>query len=412
MYTLVKAYGVKKAINSLWGDQDLTGLKLFELFQLYRQLYLELSNPFLAENVYVDMMQLDWQYQSSEQTLEELFQDQPNLSLDTVSQIPLYETKKAFYMDAFRANYKVYVNTPGQKPDSNTDIRTKTEIAIYREGTSPKDIHDYCLLTVNGYLHRTDHDDKYCYVTEGGSSWLKSRQNTCGISSFERIGKVHKVPFDLDQISKTSQDSLLSDQFFLQIPDAYKNMAIMLSIGGYLVTPTEEMLTFINDDTYVVNANRLQYIERYLESRNFINTQSLELTEFGRDKDKFSITELLSDEVYRRYLQLPQSFLIAVETDSLVFQRQYLRHRKLANKYIAYHNPTDMMFLGRGRAADYWKNPDEELWDINVPDGYRPRYTHEAADLHSYDSGTNTPYKLYDNSRAYLLEIMSDKKVY
>jgi hypothetical protein len=412
MYTLVRAYGIEKLPNSLWKDLDVSLLKLSEIFIQYRDIYIELSSPFITDPIYVHLKDLESTYSGSQRTLSELFTYQPSLSLPTVAKIPSYVQKPAMYMDAFRAGYKLELTAPGHLPSSHFSEILKTEIAIRRDATSNKDLHDYCLFSVNGFLHPTDYDDKYLYVMEGGKSLRRSRRNTCGINSFERIGKIHKQRITVADFTPVDADTLLSRKVFIQAPPEFRDMTLMLSIGGYLITPEDNIFSKIADDLWILNTEQLDLLGKYFESRQYLDFESLNLTKFGKDKNKISLLEFQSNLVISKYLTLPQSFFIACEVPELTFRKQYVRHSPIANQYIAYSNPISPLFLGRGRQADYWKQQDESYWSITVENGYRPNLTKDTVDDISQlvDAGTNTPFNIFENSRAFILDIISQQE--
>ncbi len=410
MYSLVRAYGVKNSLNSLWQTQDISGLKLFEIFQLYRELYLELTNSFITGPVYVHLTALDEAYSSSTETLDEIFAADPNLSLPTVTEIPTFEQKKVFYSDGPRHGYSIGVAAPGHPVDSNFSELLKTELVISRPGILPRDLHEYCLITVNGFLYQTDYDTNYLYVPEAGKSLLKSRQNTCGIASFERIGKVTKKQITAADVSLVESTVPMSQRVLIKTPPEFRGKALMLSVGGYLVTPHENVFKQISDDVWILHTEKLDIVSRYFESRNYVDYDSLGLTEFPKDMDKVSLIELESNEVTMKYLTHPQSFFISVDTPKLVTVKHFLRHSNLPNYYKTVANPTCPLFLGRGRQADYWKEEEGTEWAIRVANGYRVNLTTDTVDKGSIkaDSGSNTPYRIYENSRAYLMDFIAD----
>lgn len=409
MYTLVRTYGVENKINALWGEHDVSNLKLYEIFQFYRGFYLELTHPLITGPIYVDLISQAYLYISDERTLDELLAE-PNLSLPTVDRIPKYVQKKAIYQDALRNDYKLNLNAPGQKPDSITDFSNKTEVAIWRDGVKPKDVHDYCLVTINGFHHTMDYDDRYVYVPDGGRSWRKARVNTCGLMSFQGIGKVHRRRITLADLGLIGENIPMSKQVIISVPEEFRDMTVMFSIGGYLVTTEDDMCLRISDDLFLLNTEMLNIVGRYFESGKYLDFSSLGLSEFPRDQDKVSLIELQSNEVMSKYLTLPQSFVIAVETPRLAFRRNYVRNSHTPGKYTYRGNPTSPLFLGRGRQADYWKDPDEQDWEISIENSWRPTFSHETVDKGTlpYASGTNNPYRLYDISRAFLMDIIAD----
>lgn len=410
MYSLIRAYGVKNTLNSFWGNQNISSLKLFQIFQQYRDIYVELENTFIVGPIYVHLKALEDDYGSSNLTLAQLFADNPSLSLPTVDEMPEFTQQSVRYMDAIRAGYSIELSAPGQPPGSNASMESKTELSIRRDMVSNKDLHDYCLVTVNGYLHQTDYDNKYLYVIDGGNSLKKSRRNTCGITSFERIGKLHKKQITFSDFLKVDADTPLYKRMYISIPDEYAGMQIMLSLGGYLIVPEQNVFSRISDQLWIVNTEYLDFVGRYMESRYYLDYSALGLTKFPKDPDKVSLVELQSDQIISRYLTMSQSFIIALESENINYVKHYVRHSPIANQYITYSNPMCPLFLGRGRQADYWKEQDENYWSIFVENGYRPHLIYDTADSGSlnFDSGAPTPYKIYENSRAFLMDMISD----
>ncbi len=412
MYTLVRAYGIENRLNALWSDQDVSQKKLYEIYQFYRGMFFELTHPMITGPVYVDFFALQDTYGSDDRTLDELFTE-TDLALPQVDRIPNFVAKKAIYQDLWRNDYQLNLNAPGYRPDTTTDDNNKTEVAIWRDGVRPKDVHDYCLLTINGFHHMTDYDDRYLYAPEAGRSMRKARDNNAGLTSFQDIGKIHRKRITFADIGAVSHDIPMSKQVMLTIPPEFAGMSIMFSIGGYLQVPEENVCTQVSADLWILNVEQLDIVGRYFESGKYIDLSSLDLTDFPRDMDKVSLIELQSSEVMAKYLTLPQSFFIAVETPRLAFAKSYVRHSPLPGQFIHHSNPTSPLFLGRGRQADYWKDPDEDQWYLTVAKSWRPRLSSETVDKgsHSYDSGTNSPYRLYDISRAHLMDIIADVDV-
>ena len=168
---------------------------------------------------------------------------------------------------------------------------------------------------------------------------MKSGQNTCGITSFERVAKVIKKPMTQFNITRVNADTPMSKKVFITIPSEFDNMSVMLLLGGYLVIPEENTFFKISDNIWVLNVEKLDIVGRYFESRKYLDYSNLGLTSFGEDRDKLSLIEMLSDEVLLKYFSMSQSFFIAVDTPNLVYKKHFVRHSSIANRYLAYSNP-------------------------------------------------------------------------
>ena len=149
MYTLVTAYGLMVSKDSQWGTADLSALKMQEIFNLYRKLFLQLSSNLLAQDIVVDFEIFRTEYSASDLTLTDMLQGLSNAALQTVPALPSYTAKRATFNDIFRAGYKVQATRPGSSPDTTSPAYEKTELRIQRTQTDMQKFHDYCLVTIN-----------------------------------------------------------------------------------------------------------------------------------------------------------------------------------------------------------------------------------------------------------------------
>ena len=207
MYSLVTAYGLAISKNSQWGTANLSALTMQEIFNLYRKLFLQLSNTVLAEDVVVDFEIFRSEHSASTETLDEMLQNLSNTALQTIPALPNYVAKRATFNDIFRAGYKVHSVKPGYAPDAVTPTHEKTELRINRNQTDMQRFHDYCLVSVNGFFHRTETDGKYAYVPHGGESAILSKDSHMGFINFENIGKVKTIPITEQMVYKQNSDS-------------------------------------------------------------------------------------------------------------------------------------------------------------------------------------------------------------
>lgn len=410
MYTLVSAYGVGKKYDSTWKIVDVKDYLVYDLFKNFRKLYLTLSSPYLKENINVDLEIFRSEYGNYDKTLKDLFNEIGNRSLQTTSYIPLYETKYAQFSDVFSQGYKVEVNVPGQPPDERSKRDEKTELCIKRDRTNPKTIFEHCLVTLNGYFYPTDYDKNYTYVLNGGKSLLRSRRNQIGILSFQDICKIKQIPLTVDLIEKTKEDIPYFNEVIIKIKENIKNKSIILCLAGHLVFPDEHVFKQINDTDWYLKMSGLPIIERYFESKDYIDYSRLNLTQYPQNPDLISVEEFMSDKVMEKYITHEQSFIIILDTPNLIRNPLHVRHSKLPGVFTTYEEPNSLLFVGRGRTAEYWKVYEDGYWDMTVVNSYLPNRTFDSVnEKHRFfNAGTDTPYRLYYDSRAFLLHLGVD----
>jgi hypothetical protein len=410
MYSLVSAYGVGYSQDSKWGSVDLTGLTVNEIFNNYRELFLTLSNPYLSEEVVVNFDIFRLEYFNYTDSLDNLFVELGDTALPTVDNPPVFETRWAIYGDAFSQGYKVSMNVPGQPPDGLSGRDEKTEVCIRRDRTDPELIYKHCMISLNGYFYRTDHDRNYTYIMNGGKSLLRSRRNQIGILSFQNVCEIEQIPITVDNLFKTSDDSKYFNEVILRLDRNFNDKSLILCLAGYLVFPDNNVLKQINETDWLLNTSGIPIFERYFESRDMIDYSSLELTEFANNPDRISVEEFMTDEVMERYLTHEQSFFVVLDTPRLIRTTNYIRHSKLPGMFTAYEEPKSLLFVGRGRTAEYWKTYEDGQWAVNVVDSYMPNRTFDSVNEKNRhtNAGTDTPYRLYYDSRAFLMNLGAD----
>ena len=410
MYSLKSAYGVGIDPESIWSEEDVSQILVKRLFSVYRDLYLTLTNPFIDGDVFVRLKDLKDEFYNYSGTLSDLFAEIGNRALPTVEKIPKYKTSWALFADAFAQGYKVDVNEPGKKPDSTGLNEVKTELTISKPLFNPKKMFDHCLVSVNGFFYPTDHDSKNFYVLGAGTSLLKSRRNQVGILSFQDIGKIEQIPIKESMLSKLDDTVELNREVIISLDPKYQNKSIILCLAGYLIFPNDSNFRKISDNEWLLRTADIPIIERFFESKNYVDYTSLELTKFNNNPDKIDVEEFLSDYVLNKYLTHKQSFIVAVDTPYLVRTKTYLRHSKLPGMFTAYSEPLSLLFVGRGRTAEYWKTYEDGHWAVNVVNSYMPNRTFNSVNEKNREvnAGTDTPHRLYYDSRAFLLNVGVD----
>lgn len=413
MYTLVSAYGVSTGINGLWGAADIAALPFNVVFNTYRRLYLTLETVFLADPIHVDFEIFRAEYSNATDTVADVLAALDNTTLETVPSVPAFETKKIRFADAFHAGYRVEAAATGSAPSAGTAPHLRDEIRMYRTETDMKHFYENCMVTVNGFFHLLDTDEQYVYVMNGGKSKISSNQNQMGIWNFEDIGKLEYLPLKEDMIFKQHQDSFRSRKIYFDLGDTdTAGKTLLLILGGYLYMPAPGIFYPTGQNTWAVNLTNIPIIERYFESRKYIDLSSLPFTPTPTTHDLINVTEFFSDEVITKYCTLSQSFFVLVDTPRIYQNRHYLKKNHLPGIYTAYFDPKLPLITGYGRASEYWKRYEAGHWDIHVADSDRTNLVFNSiSDKVPMASGARMPFKPFVQSRGYFLELGADKQV-
>ena len=412
MYFYKSALAIDKNLDAQWANVDISNLRMIDIFAVYRKVYVTLTNNFLNTDVAIDLDSLRAVYSSDEITFNNFLILNADNTLVTIPAIPNHTTKFAKWSDAFRAGYKVEVMNINTSLTANVLPSSKTAIRLDRNNP-PTDMgifFDHCLVSINGFFHRTDTDRQFTYVLDANDSLFKSKQNQVGILSFLDIGKIEQVSITPDMIIPQANGAPLKNKTFLKLGMDISNKTVMLVLGGYLLFIDDKSFMQNGDDTFVLNFNQMPLLERFFESNPYINLKALGLPESSDNISLVNVPEFFSDANLIKYLTLSQSFFVILDSPSIFTNKIYLRESKLPGMFTAYKEPVDPLFVNNGRIAEYWKTLEDGHWAVSVQDSYLRNsiFSSKPEDQLVNVSDSTIPLKTYYNSKGFLLQIGHD----
>lgn len=413
MYAYEKALTVGKDLGARWKETDISILRICDIFNTYRKVYVTLSNIFLTDLVTIDLDTLRSEFLISELTFNEVLIDIGSRTLDTVNLTTDITTKYAVWSDAFRANYKITPQNIYASSTSEMPLSEKTSLRIERDRpvTDMELFYRSCLVSVNGFFHRTDFDTEAVYAIDGAKSLFKSKQNQIGFLSFNNIGAIEQVPITTDMIFPQSVSTPLKDKTIIKLNKNIENKTVIMVLGGYLLFCNNKSLVQFNDDSFLLSFNTIPLLERYFESIPYLNLDSLGLPKSTDNDSLINVEEFFSDEVLIKYLTLPQSYFVIVDTPTLFTNKIYLRSSKLPGMFTSYTEPKYPLIVNNGRIAEYWKTHEDGHWAVNVYDSYLKNNVFSTKPESQLEviGDSRIPLLTNYNSRGFLLEIGSDR---
>lgn len=372
MYTYISSTALARSYGSQWTTQDLSDVLVSDLFNTYVEIYLTLSSSMEPDHFYVKLNTLRPMFSSFNGTLAEWLVSIDNLTLPRVDQLPNSDIRYARYVNAIQAGYQIDLTKIGFNYPDNFPKQDLIDLKITRPsfGTDLRMIHEYCMVSVNGFYHMTDADNSAAYVQEGGITLHKGNQNHLGLWSFEGLGKLTKIPLTNDHIY--AQDALtpLKDRLYLKIDQDLTNKSVFLVLGGYLVFPDQTSFWQSGEQTFTVSVGNLPLLERYYESVNFLDLSTLSLITNSTSPTMVNVDNFFSDLVLREYFTLPQSFLVVVDTPNLFMQKLALGRYTTAGAFVSYHDPMYPLMVNHGKMVEYWKCQEQGRWSVSVVDSF------------------------------------------
>jgi hypothetical protein len=408
MYFITSATGVKKGIHKQWQAIDLTSLSVASLYTTYRKVWLTLTLSTDPTPLYLDMDDVATRYATYAGTFAEWLVFIAAQSLPTRTTGPIFRHRSAKFCDAFKAGYTVTPVTHANVDSASTPMADKPDVRLTR--TSP--VTDYtaffthCLVSINGFYHLSDTDGVNGIVVSDAMTTLRhSRQNQIGLLSFSTVCSLQIVPITASMLQHTEPG-----QANVTLPQDLTNKTVMLVLGGYLHVIDPVTFQRIAQDTFKVDFLSLPLLERYYESKKYLDLSSLNLESSPTNDQQIGIDDLLTPEVLTAYLTLSQSFLVILDCPEIYLQKQFIKRTGLPDMYIAYNEPIYPLVTALGRHPEYWYTLEDGQYSVTVYDALvenRIFDTVMTAELASVDAGRRPAYP-GSISPAHFLEIGRD----
>lgn len=411
MYTYVKVTSLKRTIGAQWSDADISTLPLYMMFYEYSHVYLELSNPVLSSNVYVDMNEYRTEFGSFQNSLADWFVHIGSRTLTVVASIPSTDVKYAKYNDVYRSKYKVNVCKIGVNYPNNYPLIELKDLVLSRPEMPSilPYIHTDCLTTVNGFVHMSDTDHaEECYIVDGATSMRKRNDNQMGILSFEGFGGLQKIKIPLESIRGQTPTSPLKERIYFDIPGNLDDKSYILILGGIMFFIEPEVFWRSGTNTFALDINRIDYPGLLFDSEQYIDISGLELLKDPQDPKLWDFNNIYSDEVLKNYLTMSQSFMVIVNKPMLLTNKIHVKRSDIPGYLRCYQEPVYPLMMGRGKIADYHKTYENDgVWSLRVTD---PWYRHYILNSINPVEGNKInshlrPDRPFRYSRAFFLEI-------
>lgn len=414
MYTVISAKGVSKEPQSRWGDLSIGAMAVNEIYNTYREVYLTLQANYTPDPIYVDFSVFRAKYSSFTGTIDDMLTDNGNETFDTMVSLPVRNTAFVYFQDMFRAGYNIDITARNSTPDADGARIDKIDLRVYRREpeTSMQDVYDYCMVNVNGYWHMTDTDGDYLYVFDAARTNQRSRHNTAALLSFRNVGKVKHIPITPAMVYKQNTSSSFYDKTYVQIDPSIdiENKTVLLVLGGYLVKPNKNTFFPVGNNAFGIDLKHIPLLERYYESRGYLDLSSLGLSTSDKNESIINATEFYSDSVIFKYLTLSQSFIVIVDTPELFFNELYIQNCGFPGMFNASFDPKYPLVTGRGRVSIYWKQHEDNVYSINVVDSYLNYrlFNHLPHTDKNNVAASAPPFEPEIHSSGHLLEIGTD----
>lgn len=409
MYTFINSVSLSRSTGSQWEQIDLSNIPVVTIFNTYIKVYLTLTDQTTQQDVFVDLDSLS-EHSGYPNTLNDLLVELGNVVLTTVDSIPDTDVKHVRYSDAFRSGYKAKLVEAGVIHPDNYPVEELNDIALTRpkHDTNMSLLHTHCLVSINGFYHRTDTDIDTAIVYNAAKSLRTSNSNHIGITSFLDVGELTKVPLQETNIYGDNHTEPLKDKVYFSVDEELDGKSYILIVGGYAIYASAGVFWRNGDHSFALDLNKVPYIERLYEASLYLDMEELELPTYALNPDALSLATINSDDFIRKYLTMSQSYLVIVDTPNLVTNKVHLRNSNMPGMFTAYQDPTMPLYASYGKAVEYWKTYEDGQWSVTVEDSFLRNYILSMQPNVNTELLNNnlTPMRPYKHSRGYLLDII------
>ena len=373
MYELTKAYCKNKDYTQKWVEVSLGSKSLKDIYTTYATTYLILKEPFSNRLVGFDLNKLKATHATSPLTINQYLTNQGNVSLSIDFPAKRFTKYYAKYADAFHAGYKISAVNIAWSSDAPLTREEKPDLKLTRPNTDYALFPKHALINVNGYFHYLDANETGVYVKDGMRSCIQSNMNLCGILSFYDVTELKTIPITPEVIYRRTPDTSLFNECLFKVDEDLSNKHIAVVIGGYLHFLDNRIITLVNNKVIRFNFNTIPLMERYYESRKFINLESLPL-EKVETTSAISLASLRSDEVLLKYLTLSQSFIVIFDNPEMFVETEFLKQTPNRNSVVSVTPPIYPVMGGYGKVMNPWYRLEDGLFSLNMKENHRDTF--------------------------------------
>ena len=409
MYVLTSAVGVKLGLVKKWDTIALTGVSVASLFEGYRRVWLTLHLVDSVIPIYLDLATLRTAYATYAGDLSALVASVTTASLPTVAALPfVLKQRSARFCDAFKAGYTL---TPVNASNVDTsampeDAKTHLRFTRVSPATDYTHFHQHCLVSINGFYHLSDTDGvRGVVVSDAARSLRWSRQNQIGLLSFAEVGAITLHPITPAMVHHGEPG-----QVSVTLPASMEGKTALLVLGGYLHAVDPQTFTRTGESSYRINFTNLPLLERYYESRRYMDLSALPLQHGVHNDLQVSLEELRSPAVLAAYLALSQSFFVLLDSEEVYVQTHPVRRTGLPDMYLCYSAPSLPLVLELGRQPEYWSTFEDGQYSLTIYDNRIANRLFSAACVPTQVSADDAcvPTQRAHLSSAHFLEITRD----
>lgn len=328
---------------------------------------------------------------------------------------PKYKQGRVVYSDAFRADFKIDRVGRYLPVSANISNADKVDLLLRKNVPDKNELYTNVVATVNGFAHRAFSHEDGIALAGAGTTFNNTGINTCGVLSFSGACPVRQYAITENMITPSSSTIPLHHELLINLGQPLHNKTVMISIGGYLFI-NKGVGEVVNPETGIIMVKliKLNLIKMILNSVGKIDLDTLGVFTSNKtvNHNKVRIEDIKSDICVKKYMSLPQTFVIVADTECIQTDYHELSVTGLPGVYESEKEPVYPIVNSQGIMPEYWKSKSENGWSIRLTDDVTKRKMYQSnldVNLEVINSISPT-YKWYHDDPKYL-EITVTSKI-
>ena len=409
-YTYLYAIAKPKEAGSRWVNVDLSGHTFAELYDIYRDARIAIDYPTFETDYYVELDDIRSLVDDPNFTLNEWLTSLGDRSLPIKEGAPKIKVRTVECCDVWMSRFKPKAVRMDSHPDVDWGDEQATDLLLTAEDVDYKDAYRRLLVSVDGFVHRTSYSKDGLYVVDGAKGRIGANRTTLSLMDFGDVGELQFVDIRPTMLYRPHKDGKYYQYAHLNLGVSTENKTVMLVIGGYPHI-LDDTYKVIGDGLVQIDFNNYPMIQRYFESKQFVDWDHVTFSEVGSMGSQRLTRELLTSEAtIEGLLYGSQTFAVLIDSPDVYVERHQVQKTDLPGIFLAYQRPVWPLETLRGRWVPYWAHEEEDRWIINCGDNALPNYVFEHTEYEDLYSVTDQkiPSQPYYRDRGFLIEIGRD----
>ena len=378
MYVFKSSFLRAKNSRDGYKDVNLTSILMRDVVENYTDGYIVLTHTQLTGTFYltIDNLRSTNIPMYIDRTFNQWLTINHDIDFNVPKVKPTYKQATVLYSDAIKADFKIdrvgrYL--PVKAVTSDLD---KVDLLLRKNIPNRNELYTKVLATVNGFTHRVFSHEDGIAVANGGETFNNTGINTVGILSFSKACDISQHVITESMLTPATSTTPLYKELIINLGMPLVNKTIMLSIGGHLMI-NNGVADIVNAETGIilVKLNKVDLIKMLMNSVGKINLDSLGVfpATRGVTYNKVRVNDLQSDLCVKKYMTLPQSFVIVADTQCIQIDYSDVETTGLPSVYESKNEPIYPLMTSQGLIPEYWKIRGEDHWSIRLYDDITKR---------------------------------------